>query len=1035
MSLPEKCSRASMELSNSLIAKYRARLADAPQSIVAQTQSDSLTMCRLDRAAASIVARIGLPIAQDTIVGVFGYPGFDLLAGIWGVLLSGSAYCPLSPDYPDDRIRYMIEQSNMSTIVCEAGLEEVLREIVGGRVKIITPDFQYFSQSCHDLINPIGVNDLAYVIFTSGSTGRPKGVMIEHGNIASQMSWFHHSFDLGANTTILQKTPFSFDAAQWELLGTAFGARLIFGSREGYRNPFEQVRLIKKFDVTMLQCVPTLWRALLETEQLEGCTSLTRIFSGGEALSRELARDCIKALPEAQMINLYGPTECTINASCFEVTRSWLATDQHTAPIGAAAAGTELVILGDDGSKVAVGEIGELHIAGVQVGRGYMDADDATAAAFLPDPSDSRRRLYRTGDLAKFNADGSVQFVCRSDGQVKVRGYRIELDEIRNAIENHDWVKTAGVFVEKNPATGADALVGCVELSRIQAQLMDAGNAGDHHRSKSDKRQVKAQLAGLGLRTPAELAAKIRIDLPGREPSSHQIDLAFARKSYRHFEGSKSVSAHEITNVLKQAVAGTKNLQRTRATLEDLGVILRNFGQFSSPDRLLPKYAYASPGALYATQIYLLACGHDELDDGVYYLQPVEHALYRVAPLPKSVGKGLHLQFVGKSRAISDVYKLNIREVLDFEVGHILGLFDEILPEFGLAVGTPHDIETFLKDVGADPDDHYLGGFRLATNSGEAWRGPQVTAYVQRTGNCSADVESGFHELTDQGLLKRGENVIERNHVIAINQRVFERSQFGIGFCTHGLEDHLAYIALGRAMQRLQMNDCHLGFMSSGYSSASGHDLRAATRFYDIVGERKGAFYFCVGGRASSAQISHRGMKEDSVHSKGPLELIKEDLQSKLPDYMVPKHIVLVDRIPMSANGKLDKNATRALIDLTMLNDRGTGLAPRNGIETEIVRHWSAITTCEKVCINESFFEAGGDSLGAVKLIMSLNEAFEVELPLEVIFEAATIEALATLIESQKSINTNRLVQLAPGMVRRSFAGQALAAIQWASEG
>lgn len=1015
MTLSDRNANAPIGLTNSLIAQYGMRLADAPHSIVAQTQSDSISMLRLDQAAASIVDGICQSGSRGAIVGIFAYPGFDLLAGIWGALLSGSAYCPLSPDYPEDRLRHMIEKSNISVIVCESGLESGLRDIAGSHVEIIAPDFQNTSHSAFDLSEPVLSSDLAYVIFTSGSTGSPKGVMIEHGNIASQMSWFHKNFDLGYKTTILQKTPFSFDAAQWELLGSAFGAKLIFGSREGYRNPFEQVRLINKFEVTMLQCVPTLWRALLETEQFESCTSLTKIFSGGEALSRALARDCLKALPGVEMTNLYGPTECTINASSFKVTQDWLSTDQHTAPIGKAVAGTELIIVGKDGVRLADGEIGELHISGVQVGRGYLGGDNVSMSGFSTDPTHPDHRIYKTGDLAKQNADGTVQFVSRIDGQVKVRGYRIELEEIRNAIENHDWVKTAGVFVEKNPNTGADVLISCVELSPNQAQLMDAGDAEDHHRSKSNKLQVKAQISGLGLRTPAELAAKIRVDLPGDKASADQTNLAFARKSYRHFEGSKPVSAAEITETLRSALAKKEIQHHAPTTLQDLGTMLRYFGQFDSPERLLPKYAYASPGALYATQIYLLAKGINELSDGVYYLHPVEHALYRIAALPESVPPGLQVQFIGKSRAISDIYKLNVREVLDFEVGHILGLFDKVLPDFGMAIGAPHDICTFLSDVGADPDDHYLGGFRLVTDANDAWQGPKVSAYLQRIGNGIADIDTGLHELVDHGLLKLDDKTIERNHVIAINQKVFERSQFGIGLCTPGLESHLAYVALGRAMQRLQMNNGRLGFMSSGYSSASGHDLRTATRFYDLVKERKGAFYFCVGGRISSAQISHRGMKEDSVHSKGPLELIKDDLRSKLPDFMVPNHIVLVDQIPMSANGKLDKVAAKALIDLAALHDKGQIRPPSNGVETEIARHWSAIVGCEKVCTSQSFFEAGGDSLGAVKLIMSINDAFNVELPLETIFEAATIAALAKLIKTHKPVNTNRLVELASG--------------------
>lgn len=439
-----------------IVSRFVARVHDYPTSVVACTQDETLTMRELGGCATRISDTLHDHGTTSAIVGVFAYPGFHLLSGLWGVLLSGNAYCPLSPDYPEDRLRYMIESAQMTTIICEAGLEKKLRDVAGEAVRIVTPSINSAAQFQRIQYQKPDSSDLAYVIFTSGSTGRPKGVMIEHENIGSQMAWFDSAFDIGEGCRILQKTPFSFDAAQWELLASAFGAVLIFGSREGYRNPFEQIHLIKEFQVTMLQCVPTLWRALIETERLNECTSLNQAFSGGEALSRELARDCKVALPNAELINLYGPTECTINATSFRVTEKWLSEGETTTPIGYPAGKTKAVVIDDAGCPQPNGESGEILIGGPQVGRGYLNNDEATAERFMKLDAGSTDRFYRTGDIGRKNPDGSLQFLSRVDGQIKLRGYRIELDEIRNAIENHDWVKTSGVFVAKNQFSGAD---------------------------------------------------------------------------------------------------------------------------------------------------------------------------------------------------------------------------------------------------------------------------------------------------------------------------------------------------------------------------------------------------------------------------------------------------------------------------------------------------------------------------------------------------------------------------------------------------
>jgi non-ribosomal peptide synthetase component F len=252
--------------------------------------------------------------------------------------------------------------------------------------------------------------------------------------------------------------------------------------------------------VTTLQCVPTLLQALLDTERLSACTSLRKVFSGGEALSRPLARALGAALPWAGLVNLYGPTECTINATAYLVDPDALEEGAGAVPIGVPVDNTQCYILDEQLAPVDIGEPGELYIGGVQLARGYLHRPEQTRERFVPSPFVPTERLYRTGDLAYWNPDGTIQFTGRADNQVKLRGYRVELDEIALAIEEHTWVRRAAAVVTDDARTGFQNLVACVELNPKEAALMDQGNHGAHHQSKASRLQVRAQLSNPGVR-------------------------------------------------------------------------------------------------------------------------------------------------------------------------------------------------------------------------------------------------------------------------------------------------------------------------------------------------------------------------------------------------------------------------------------------------------------------------------------------------------------------------------------------------------
>jgi amino acid adenylation domain-containing protein len=1004
-----------------LIDLFWDQLTVQPASTAVVQESERLDYRGLAERSTKLAAYLRhLGVGADDCVGMFVEPSLELMIGAWGILLAGGAYLPLSPDYPEERLRYMIEDSRTRAIFTQTRLRNRLTELAPAGTQVVTMnDAVVFARShrhgeqCSFVARP-RPHDLAYVIYTSGSTGKPKGVMIEHRSIVSQMRWLNAVYKLDRDRIVLQKTPMSFDAAQWEILAPSCGSQVVMAEPGAYRDPQRLIATISRHRVTTLQCVPTLLQALLDTDELHACSSLMQVFCGGEALSRSLALRCLDALPGCELTNLYGPTECTINSSAFTVDRAAAASGLNTISIGKPVYHTRYYILDGQREPTPAGEVGELYISGVQLARGYLHRPDLTAARFTENPFSTdplHRHLYRTGDLACWNADGTVQFVGRADNQVKLRGFRIELDEIRLAIETHGWVKHAAVVVTDDLRTGFQNLVALIEMNPKEAALMDQGNHGAHHQSKMNKLQLKAQLSNMGAREPAELEGKLVIDLPGKVPSPEQRLRVFARKTYRFFEGSAVTKADILHLLAPRAPSAVP--RRLDLSFAELGELLRYFGQYISDARLLPKYGYASPGALYATQMYfeLNKLGH--LKSGYYYYHPIHHQLILIRELPAPATAQIKVHFVGKRRAIEPVYKNNIQEVLEIEAGHMVGLFEEILPGLGLTIRDMEYTPAVKDDLECAGEDYYLGTFEIVGYVPPA--DDLVEVYVQAHSGRVVDLPAGQYQYRAGALEKVSDEIILRRHVIAINQQVFDRSSLGITVISRTSKRWRSYIDLGRKLQRLQMNSLGFGFMSSGYSSKSGNDLPSAQRIASILnacGKDGGPSYFFVGGRVSDEQLRSEGMKEDLVHMKGPAEMIKDDLATLLPDYMIPNKVVVLDRMPLAANGKIDTQALGALVEANIDVSGQPLVAPRTETEERLSMIWKNEMKREAMSVCDDFFALGGNSLIAIGLINRINREFRTSLPLQVLFEHSTIEKLASKVDGLIAEPSSRLVRL-----------------------
>ncbi|WP_372495722.1 amino acid adenylation domain-containing protein [Kitasatospora humi] len=993
-----------------------------PDAVAVSFDDQGLTFQELKQAGNRLACHLHRQgVGADDCVGLYVEPSLDLMVGAWGILLAGAAYLPLSPEYPDDRLRYMLEDSRTRVVVTQDHLVGKLTELAPQGIRVVTlaDSHTCADGGCAEVDQePVRPETLAYVIYTSGSTGRPKGVMIEHRSIMSQMRWLQDCGHLGLGTTILQKTPMSFDAAQWEILAPAMGGRVVMGAPGIFRDPEALISTIVKHEVTTLQCVPTLLQALLDTEEFHLCATLRRVFSGGEALSRALARSLADELPWVSLVNLYGPTECTINATAYLVDPDTIEQGPGTISIGVPVDNTQCYILDENRAPVGIEETGELYIGGVQLARGYLHNEEQTKERFVPSPFVPTERLYRTGDLAQWNPDGTIQFFGRVDNQIKLRGYRVELDEISLAIEEHTWVKRAAAIVTDDPRTGFQNLVACIELNPKEAALMDQGNSGNsHHQSKASKLQVKAQLSNAGVRDDAELADLPVVELAGKQETERQRRETFARKTYRFYDGGR-VTRDELLQLLAPKPVPTFSRGLDELTNEQLGEILRWFGSFQSDERLLPKYSYASPGALYATQLYLETGGIAGLEAGVYYYHPLDHTLVRVGPATAGAGVYLEAHFLGKKRAIEPVYKNNIQEVLEFETGHMLGVFEEVLPEYGLNIRPSSFHPAVKSSLHVHEEDYYLGTFEIYANDGLP-RLDSTELYLQAHPGRVDGLSAGQYRYKDGELEPISPDVIQPKHVIAINQGVYDRSSFGISAVSRADQEWLEYILLGKKLHQLQRNGLGFGFMSSGYSSKTGHPLPAARRIDDILVSRgiaTGPSYFFLGGKVSEEQIRSEGMYEDSVHMRGPAEMIRDELANLLPDYMLPNRVLILDALPLTANGKVDGKALAASEQVRSANTGTDYVAPSTPTERWLAEAWGKALKYESVSVEDEFFASGGNSLIAVSLINRINRELGIKLPLQVVFEAPKLADLAARIESHDAdVPTSRLVLLHNG--------------------
>ncbi|MGF1937144.1 MAG: amino acid adenylation domain-containing protein [Nostoc sp. ChiQUE02] len=462
---------------------FEEQVKRTPDAVAIVFENQQLTYGELNCRANQLAHYLrSLGVEADVLVGLCVERSPEMIVGMLGILKAGGAYLPLDPEYPTERLSFMLEDAQVSVLLTQQSLQGKLPQhqaqlhFGSAQYKVcLDTDWHLIAECSHDnaiaLVQP---NNLAYVIYTSGSTGQPKGVEVVHRAV-NRLLFGVNYVHLDGTQRFLQLAPISFDASTFEIWGALlYGARCILFPRSipTSKNLGDEIR---KHGITILWLTAALFNSIIDDDE-KALSGIKQLLIGGEALSVTHVQKALASLPFTQIINGYGPTESTTFACCYPIPRQ-VETNIKSIPIGRPIANTQIYILDEYLQPVPVGVPGELHIGGAGLARGYLNRPKLTNEKFIPNPfeeeslrlhsPDGGTKLYKTGDKARYLSDGNIQYLGRIDNQVKIRGFRIELGEIEAVLRQHTDVQVSCVIVRED-IPGEKRLVAYVVLQKEQ---------------------------------------------------------------------------------------------------------------------------------------------------------------------------------------------------------------------------------------------------------------------------------------------------------------------------------------------------------------------------------------------------------------------------------------------------------------------------------------------------------------------------------------------------------------------------------------
>ncbi|MGB2784616.1 amino acid adenylation domain-containing protein [Psychrobacter sp.] len=875
----------------------------------------------------------------------------DMVTALLAVMKAGAAYVPIDPLYPVDRVKYMLTESDAKILITSTSLQKDQNWYQGEKVLIDT-DWERISKlSDNALPSNNSLEDIAYVIFTSGSTGKPKGVQVVHRGLSNLVLDMQQRLKVTENDTFLSVTTISFDIAGLELyLPLIAGAKLLIASQEEASNGEQLIEIIDENKCSIMQATPVTWHLLLTANWQ--CPAGFKILCGGEALSKDLARTLTNS--GAELWNVYGPTETTIWS-----TAERLYPDFDRITIGRPIANTTIHILDDRLQAVAIGVIGDLYIGGAGLARGYHQRPDLTKERFIEHPSIGR--LYFTGDVARFLGDGRIEFLGRSDNQIKLRGFRIELGEIEQCLEQAPEVKQAVVVPVKGNSGNTILVAHVIPKQEYTSKKMDFSlfyfSAGFETSAKGSyqlylESAKRADVMGFkAIWTPERHFHSVGGQFPN--PSVLGAAIAVTTNQIQIRAGSVVLPLHNPIRVVEEWSV-VDNLSNGR-----VGIAFAS--GWNPKDFILAPENFANRRDVMAESIETVkSLWRGEsimIEDGIGSTGEVS-----VYPRPQQKELEVWITAAGDPSTFIEAGKIGANILT-----HLLGQSVEILQEkISLYRQT-------LREYGHNPSEKTIT--------------LMLHAFIWKD-------ESEALEICRKPF---------SNYLRAHLSLEKMAQSFGKDDMFETEDEAESIIEL--AFERYSKTSSLIGSVDSCLSIIS--ELKAIG-----VDEIACLVDFGIESSIVLEGLDYLGQLQEKAKQTNIFDhnLLKEHVRDHLPDYMIPNHITVSKDLPMTSNGKVDR---KHLIEHTKTQNFIHAEENERQAQTETQRQlmvlWSEVLDLEVTSIRANFFSIGGHSLLAAQLISKIRNTLQITLPLRAIFDAPTIEQLAQKIEEQVDILKNSL--------------------------
>jgi amino acid adenylation domain-containing protein/non-ribosomal peptide synthase protein (TIGR01720 family) len=900
-----------------------------------------------------------LGIGPETLVGLHLTRSVESIVGLLAILKAGGAYLPLDPAYPNERLAYMLADAQPQVVLTHAAHVPELPPHTA-QIVVVDPAWHMFgSYFTSNPVSNVTPQNLAYVIYTSGSTGRPKGVLVPHQGLSNLVQAQIRAFDARSDSRVLQLASISFDASIFEIMmALGVGGVLYLADREALMPGPDLAALLREHAITHLTIPPSVLAAL----PVEELPALSSLIVAGEACPADLA---MRWSANRRFFNAYGPTEITVCATIGEYQR-----DGQRPPIGRPMDNTQIYLLDDQLQPVPIGTPGEIYIGSVGLARGYHNRPDLTAERFMPNPWSGQLpgaaggRLYRTGDLARYWPDGTIEYLGRIDHQVKVRGFRIELGEIETVLGQHDDVQEC-VVIAREDLPGQKRLVAYVVPSLPQSSAAD--------RSPQDAIELWPSVAEYLIYDDILYGAMTHDQRRNagyrraiEQTVEHKVvvnigtgkDAILARLCVE--AGARKVYAIELLEASFQAAQACIR----RHGLEDkISLIHANALEVQLPepaDVCVSEIVGAIGGSQGAASI---------INNARRFLKP-DGIMIPQRGITRLAAVSLPNDFLNDP-AFTELSGHYVRKIFE-QVGYPfdLRLCLKHFPESRL-ISTPDVLEEL--DFTRPITPEYTRQVTLTMT--QAARLDGLLAWL--------NLETGADEVID--ILKHQHSWIPVYFPI-----------FSPGVQVTAGDTITATIVCTLAENSLNPDYRITGQLArqDGTTVAFDYDALYARRSF-----KEKPFYRALFD-------GHTPKIKQATHKQVSIKALREHLQQRLPDYMIPAAFVLLPSLPLTPNGKLDRQALPAPVSARPDLDVDL-VAPRTPIEAALTDIWAHVLGLEQVGTHDNFFELGGDSILAIQVISRARQA-GLHISTRQIFQYPTVAELATVVTTTPALQSDQ---------------------------